>query len=176
MSRIASLVCVALCSAVLGQGTTPKLTKQEAERMLADYWVEVEIVSGGKTLSHLDHFCWSFSRSHKSPYCWLRHGEATLAECKPIVIERVLDDGTLHVRVNVYPGLMKFVEGGLVVAMPREGGPQGYAGTTQAILDKVTRPKDFTSTPENGHVIRTMKRTKGLYHVDPLPDPPAKDK
>ena len=147
----------------------PRLNQKEVENKWADHWVEIEVIDSGKKVDPFYYFGYSFVPDPEDGgnYAdWPLTGELVLSK-PPVRLYYDAKPEPMHVDqhgvcCNV-PGIFRFEGDDLVWVTLYDGRLAGK------LPDKpLQRPKDFTSTKENGHIVRRLKRTDGVYGMKPL--------
>lgn len=174
---------MSLLVALLALGATAPVpkpkppTQKEIEAKVFGSWYEYDGVYRGRPMSDgFEPFGWKFGRGDAA--IWQFGGELSAGEFPggvKIDITKTPWRLDMHDRTNkdsvvVIPGIFKFDGSDLIWAT----GPTGRWAALSPTGEYSTRPKDFTSTPDNGQVIRRLKRCE--YLQTKFDDPPRRKK
>lgn len=161
---------LAIASADDRRNPKARLSQKEVEKRWADHWVEVEVIEGGTKVDPFHYLGHSFVPDPKEggAYAnWPLTGELVLSRTPcSIVLDAKPEPmrADFHGVLQIVPGIFRFEGDDLVWVTPKENGVMRKGPFGKPLV----RPTDFTSTKENGHVVRRLKRTDGLYGDKPL--------
>lgn len=173
-----SLLVAMLALGVAAPVPKPKPpTQKEIEAKVYGSWYEYDGVYGGRPMSDgFKPFGWKFG--HEDSDTWELGGELSTGPCRggvKIDITKTPWRIDIHCKgsesVSVRPGIFKFDGDDLIWATASSGRWHSAVSPTG---EYSSRPKDFTSTPENQYEVRRLKRCE--YLQTEFENPPKQKK
>ncbi len=166
MTRVVAVVLVGLLVLCGAAADDPKPRPEDVSRRFYRCWLEVEEVRDGQRTTDPERLAGVCFPEGKDWFSWGRRGEAAAGHGgRPVRLDPTADPIRVDVRtevprgggrteIMVHPCIVRFDGDRLVMAWPRAGVPERALRPGE---DYPERPRDFTSTKENGVTVRVLK-------------------